>query len=132
MADYVLRFNTKLGQLDLEDTPMLNFVLGCPESLRPELLAVSRSGEEGLRLVQNRAIMLASLKTVATTSGGAPQDVVQLDVKSRHSRLRGRCFKCNEVGHKGKDCPNVDKKRWREVVHLLVCLGLEHCFGLRL
>ena len=47
MADFVLRFNTKLGQVDLAEIPVLRFVLGCPELMRPELLAIAESGQDG-------------------------------------------------------------------------------------
>ena len=114
MEGFVLKFNTRLGQLDVQDVPRLKFVLGCPDWMRPELLAVTASGADGLREVQNKAIMLASLKTVAagpgSVSGGSPR----LDVQAKMSKLpgfRGRCFKCGEMGHKSTECPKLDKKR---------------------
>ena len=114
MDTFVLRFNTRLGQLDVKDLPRLRFVLGCPDWMRPELLAVAADGADGLRAVQNKALMLASLRVVATGPGGGSGDSTKLDVQVKIPRVpgfKGKCFKCGDVGHKATECPNSDRKR---------------------
>lgn len=85
MQSFVHKFDTKLAQLEEKGRPMLQFVLACPESFRPDLLEVTVEGSEGLRQVQNRAIMLAQLKEVAGAPMSRVVDISQKSIKGPKS-----------------------------------------------